>query len=65
MTLSLSHRGRRVTANDEATTTLRLHVVADFSETVRAGAEKGWASQLDKLAELFAAASSRARNERH
>ena len=53
------------TAVDEATTTLRVHVVADFSETVRAGAEKGWASQLDKLAELFAAASSRTRDERH
>ena len=53
------------TANDEATTTLRVHVVADFTETVRAGAETGWASQLDKLAELFAAASSRTRNERH
>lgn len=53
------------TADDEVTTTLRVHVVADFTETVRAGAEKGWASQLDKLAELFATASSRPRAERH
>jgi hypothetical protein len=53
------YAGRSVTftADDEATTTLRLHVVADFSDTVRAGAEKGWASQLDKLAQLLAAAS--------
>jgi uncharacterized protein YndB with AHSA1/START domain len=52
------------TAVDEATTKLCVHVVADFSETVRAGAERGWASQLDKLAELFTAASSRSQNER-
>ena len=41
------------TAVDEATTTLRVHVVADFTEQVRAGAEVGWASQLDKLDELL------------
>jgi uncharacterized protein YndB with AHSA1/START domain len=41
------------TALDEATTTLRVHVVADFNETVRAGAEQGWASQLDKFAQLL------------
>lgn len=34
---------------DAATTTLRVHLVADFSETVRAGAEQGWGTQLDKL----------------
>jgi uncharacterized protein YndB with AHSA1/START domain len=42
-----------LTAIDEATTTLRIHLVADFTETVRAGAESGWGSQLDKLAELL------------
>lgn len=36
-------------------TTLRVHLVADFSDTVRAGAEKGWGTQLDKLAEFLAA----------
>jgi uncharacterized protein YndB with AHSA1/START domain len=41
------------TAVDESTTTLRLHVVADFTEEVRAGAEQGWGSQLDKLTELL------------
>ena len=41
------------TAIDEWTTTLRVHVVADFTDPVRAGAEIGWASQLDKLAELL------------
>jgi uncharacterized protein YndB with AHSA1/START domain len=43
------------TAVDESTTTLRVHIVADFSDTVRAGAEMGWASQLDKLVEFLAA----------
>lgn len=43
------------TVVDEATTTVRVHLVADFSETVRAGAEAGWGSQLDKLTELLAA----------
>jgi uncharacterized protein YndB with AHSA1/START domain len=41
------------TAVDEATTKVRVHVVADFTEPVRAGAEIGWGSQLDKLAELL------------
>jgi uncharacterized protein YndB with AHSA1/START domain len=36
-------------------TTLHIHLVADFSETVRAGAEQGWGSQLDKLTEFLAA----------
>ena len=44
------------TAVDDRTTTLRVHIVADFDETVRAGAEQGWGSQLDKLARLLAAA---------
>jgi len=44
------------TAVDDRTTTLRVHIVADFDETVRAGAEQGWGSQLDKLAGLLAAA---------
>jgi uncharacterized protein YndB with AHSA1/START domain len=44
------------TAVDERTTTLRVRIVADFDETVRAGAEQGWGSQLEKLAEHLAAA---------
>lgn len=36
-------------------TTLTVHLVADFSDTVRAGAEQGWGSQLDKLVDLLAA----------
>lgn len=40
---------------DPATTTLTVHLVADFSETVRAGAERGWGTQLDKLADYLAA----------
>ena len=36
-------------AVDDATTRLRWRIVADFSETVRAGAEVGWGSQLDRL----------------
>ncbi|MHA3703077.1 SRPBCC family protein [Jatrophihabitans sp. YIM 134969] len=42
---------------DASTTTLHLHLVADFSETVRAGAEQGWGSQLDKLTEMLAASA--------
>jgi uncharacterized protein YndB with AHSA1/START domain len=41
-----------------STTRLTVHLVADFSETVRAGAEHGWASQLDKLADYVAAAQA-------
>jgi len=40
---------------DASTTTLTVHLVADFSETVRAGAERGWGTQLDKLADYLAA----------
>ncbi len=40
--------------DDPDTTTLHIHLVADFSETVRAGAEQGWGSQLDKLAGYLA-----------
>jgi uncharacterized protein YndB with AHSA1/START domain len=40
---------------DASTTTLTVHLVADFSESVRAGAERGWGTQLDKLAEYLAA----------
>jgi uncharacterized protein YndB with AHSA1/START domain len=40
---------------DAKTTTLRIHLVADLSETVRAGAEIGWGSQLDKLVEFLVA----------
>jgi uncharacterized protein YndB with AHSA1/START domain len=32
------------------TTTVQIRLVADFSDTVRAGAEQGWSTQLDKLA---------------
>lgn len=44
-----------LTEVDASTTTLTLHLVADFSETVRAGAEQGWGTQLDKLVEHLAA----------
>lgn len=40
---------------DASTTTLTVHLMADFSDTVRAGAEHGWGSQLDKLADYLAA----------
>ena len=40
---------------DASTTTLTVHLDADFSETVRAGAELGWGTQLDKLVEHLAA----------
>ncbi len=41
-------------AVDARTTTLTLHLDADFNETVRAGAEQGWGTSLDKLAEQLA-----------
>jgi uncharacterized protein YndB with AHSA1/START domain len=41
------------TEDDAATTTLRIHIVADFTDDVRAGAEQGWGSQLDKLADFL------------
>jgi uncharacterized protein YndB with AHSA1/START domain len=41
------------TAVDPDTTELRVHLVADFTDPMRAGAEAGWGSQLDKLAELL------------
>lgn len=40
---------------DASTTTLKVHLIADFSDTVRAGAEQGWGSQLDKLVNHLAA----------
>ncbi len=40
---------------DASTTTLKLHLLADFSDTVRAGAEQGWGTQLDKLVNHLAA----------
>lgn len=43
-----------LTEVDENTTTLRVHIEADFSETIRAGAEAGWGSQLDKLVDFLA-----------
>jgi uncharacterized protein YndB with AHSA1/START domain len=44
-----------LTEIDATTTTLRVHIVADFTDEVRAGAEQGWGSQLDKLAMFLAA----------
>jgi uncharacterized protein YndB with AHSA1/START domain len=41
------------TAEDEAKTTVRVYVVADFSDSVKSGTERGWATHLDKLAELL------------
>jgi uncharacterized protein YndB with AHSA1/START domain len=41
------------TAVDESLTTLRVHIVADFDEAVRADAEMGWESQLERLAEVL------------
>jgi uncharacterized protein YndB with AHSA1/START domain len=38
---------------DPSTTTVTLHLVADFSETIRASAEQGWGTQLDKLSEYL------------
>jgi len=35
-------------------TELTLHLVADFTETMRAQAEVGWGSSFDRLAELLA-----------
>jgi uncharacterized protein YndB with AHSA1/START domain len=40
---------------DATTTTVTVQLVADFSETVRAAAELGWGSQLDKLIDHLAA----------
>jgi uncharacterized protein YndB with AHSA1/START domain len=40
---------------DASTTTLKVHLLADFSDTVRAGAEQGWGTQLDKLVNHLAA----------
>ncbi len=40
---------------DASTTTLTVHLVADFSETIRAGAEQGWGDQFDKLVDHLAA----------
>jgi uncharacterized protein YndB with AHSA1/START domain len=44
-----------LTEIDATTTILRVHIVADFTDEVRAGAEQGWGSQLDKLAMFLAA----------
>ncbi len=43
-------------AIDEATTRLGVHIVADFTETIRANAEIGWGTQLDKLADFLVVA---------
>ena len=40
---------------DASTTTLKVYLLADFSDTVRAGAEQGWGTQLDKLVNHLAA----------
>lgn len=39
---------------DARTTTVTIRLAADFSERVRAGAQQGWATQLDKLADHLA-----------
>lgn len=36
-------------------TTLTIHLAADFTDTVRAGAEQGWGTSLDKLGQFLAA----------
>jgi uncharacterized protein YndB with AHSA1/START domain len=41
---------------DDATTRLTVHITADFTETVRANAEVGWGTQLEKLVDFLAAA---------
>ena len=41
---------------DAMSTTITVQLVADFSETVRAAAEHGWGTQLDKLIDHLAAA---------
>lgn len=38
---------------DEHQTTVRVHVIADFTDEVAAGAEAGWGTMLDKLTELL------------
>lgn len=38
---------------DARTTMLTLHLDADVDQTVRAGAEQGWGSSLDKLGKLL------------
>lgn len=40
---------------DASTTELIVHLAAEFSESVRAGAEQGWGTQLDKLVDYLAA----------
>lgn len=41
------------TETDARTTTVTLRLAADFTETIRAGAEQGWGTQLDKLADYL------------
>jgi uncharacterized protein YndB with AHSA1/START domain len=45
-------------AIDDTTTRLTVHIAADFSDAVRAGAEIGWGTQLDTLADFLAAAQA-------
>ncbi len=40
---------------DPSTTKLTVHLLADFSDEVRDGAEIGWGTQLDKLVEFLSA----------
>ncbi|WP_203757061.1 SRPBCC family protein [Cellulomonas chitinilytica] len=42
------------TAVADTTTILHVHVVTDLGDTLRADAERGWGSQLDRLADLLA-----------
>jgi uncharacterized protein YndB with AHSA1/START domain len=41
-------------AVDGATTRLTVHIAADFTETIRADAEVGWGTRLDKLVDFLA-----------
>jgi uncharacterized protein YndB with AHSA1/START domain len=41
------------TAVADTTTIVHVHVVSDLDDTVRGAAERGWGSQLDRLADLL------------
>ena len=45
-------------AVDDATTRLTVHIAADLTETIRADADVGWGTQLDKLVDFLAAAQA-------
>ena len=56
--LGQGHRDITLEVVDEATTRLTVHIAADFTETIRANAEVGWGTQLDKLVDFLAAAQA-------